>query len=776
MDEQTLKDRILNSRYKLIRKLGEGGMSIVYLGEDLALSRRVAVKILKFEYLNEENLLDNFKTEARAVAKLSHENIVKVYDVGVDGDINYIIMELLENMTLKDFIKELNKRHEYMKNRDIVHIALQIALALQSAHDNGVIHKDIKPQNIIVSEGLKIKVADFGIAQFINQSTKIKLDREVGSVHYSSPEQLKCQIVDSRSDIYSFGILLYELSTGKLPFNGDVDVQVALKHLEANFISPSILNSKLNPVIEKIIHYATKREKRERFQSMNDIIQLLDILYLKPNEAFDFTLQYPELEEMYSDENEDDVKVYDIGNKKSERKFDYKTPEEEIYEECTEYEEDDSDVKISEPISAQEDFDSIDDELDGQDQIYDEKIKNNSNPNIEYIYRQREDDGDADGDLNEEGTGVFTMILKFGVVILIGIIIGALALLFIFLPKIKDAQDDQPFVLDHIEGRNFTEASDLLMKKGLMINKLKVEPSETVGENVIISQSPDEGTTVKRGQTINVIVSSGRSPIIMPNLKQKTLKEAQIRLENARLGNVSIVEEYNLLPKGMVISQKPIAEQEVYSDTLIELVVSKGPENPEISMPNLLGRTKEEATSLLKELNLDLGTITPAYSQEKEGIVIEQSVKVGERVKEGVKIDFKISMGPELDAQGNPKKPENPEEKPQETPQDTSAQNGNADAPSSNGNEQVKPNPENKPNQQTSNAQVKTFYVPLGTENPSYDIKVTVIKDGSESVIYEKTHKKEEEMVEINIKGSGVMKLRFYIDNELKKETEENFN
>src|SRR6056297_2400819 len=265
-----MNKEILGNRYEIIKKIGEGGMARVYKAKDNLLNRYVAIKVLKSELNNDFDFVNKFDKEAKAAASLSHPNIVNVYDVGEDDEIKYIVMELLEGTTLKDIILS---DPEYLDNNDIIY---QIASALEHAHENNIIHRDIKPENIIIDNNNSVKVADFGIARAVTTSTIVNTKRVLGSVHYSSPEQARGGVVDKRTDIYSLGILIYELATKRLPFDGDSEISIALQHIKGQVLNPSEINENLSPGLEKIILKAIRKNPEERYSSAFELLSDLD--------------------------------------------------------------------------------------------------------------------------------------------------------------------------------------------------------------------------------------------------------------------------------------------------------------------------------------------------------------------------------------------------------------------------------------------------------------------------------------------------------------------
>ncbi len=264
--------RLLAGRYELLEKIGDGGMAVVYKAKDKLLNRYIAIKILRPEFTKDASFVENFKRESQAAAGLTHQNIVGVYDVGREGNINYIVMELIDGRTLNEIIAE----RAPMDYREVIDISRQVASALKVAHKNKIIHRDIKPHNIMVTSDGVVKLADFGIAKAVNDATLSTGSKIIGSVHYFSPEQARGNYVDERSDIYSLGIVMYEMLTGKVPFDGDNPVTVALKHINEEITPPSKLVDGIPPALEQAVLKATNKFQTNRFNSAEELIEELD--------------------------------------------------------------------------------------------------------------------------------------------------------------------------------------------------------------------------------------------------------------------------------------------------------------------------------------------------------------------------------------------------------------------------------------------------------------------------------------------------------------------
>ena len=288
-----MASRVLSGRYELLEKIGDGGMAVVYKGKDKLLNRFIAVKILRPEFTKDATFVENFKRESQAAAGLSHPNIVGVYDVGREGNINYIVMELIEGDTLNKIIE----REAPMDYRKVIDISKQVASALRIAHKNKIIHRDVKPHNIMITNDGVVKLADFGIARAVNDATLSTGSKIVGSVHYFSPEQARGNYVDERSDIYSLGIVMYEMLTGKVPFDGDNPVTVALKHINEEIVPPIELEPGIPPALNRCVMKATNKFQTNRYANADELIEDLDNISFVTNVAGPGLFENTDIEE-----------------------------------------------------------------------------------------------------------------------------------------------------------------------------------------------------------------------------------------------------------------------------------------------------------------------------------------------------------------------------------------------------------------------------------------------------------------------------------------------
>ncbi|MEG2108258.1 MAG: Stk1 family PASTA domain-containing Ser/Thr kinase, partial [Clostridium sp.] len=491
-----MNGEVLGDRYELLEKIGEGGMAVVYKARCNKLNRFVAVKILKDEYSDNEEIVKKFKKEATAIAKLSDNNIVNVLDVGTEGDINYIVMELVEGKTLKEVIGQFGN----LNYDTAITIANQVAKALDCAHRNNIIHRDIKPQNILVTEEGLVKVTDFGIAKSSDSATLTNTSTILGSAHYFSPEQAKGAFIDERTDIYSLGIVMYEMVTGKLPFEADSPVTIALKHLQEEVVPPKELNNRVPESLNKVILKCMEKDADNRYQNVKELIADLQKIKANPDtligeeelqaqETAQHTIVMNAVKEPVISEN---TETNDLAD--------------EYYDD--EYEDEDGDY-----------YDEDEDEFD--DRKKDKTKKKNK--------------------------GLFIGIGAAIIVILLGV--GAF---FMFSGGSTSKKVDVP----NFVGMTMDEANKAANALDLKVVKVK-EVKNEAKTGTIIESNPTAGTAVDKGSTIEVTVSGG-DKIFMPNVTEDSRDDAKNKLESLGLTNITINTDYSDdIPEGKVISQDP---------------------------------------------------------------------------------------------------------------------------------------------------------------------------------------------------------------------------
>ena len=602
-------------RYEILGKVGAGGMSDVYKAKDLTLGRFVAIKVLKAEFSEDINFVTKFRSEAQAAAGLEHPNIVNIYDVGSENGLHYIVMEYVEGITLKTYIEKKGQ----LSFKEAVSIAIQVGRGIEAAHNKNIVHRDIKPQNIMISTEGKVKVTDFGIARAATSNT-ISSD-VMGSVHYSSPEQARNGFVDGKSDIYSLGIVMYEMVTGRVPFDGDTTVAVAIQHLQEEMVPPSVYAPNLPISMEKIILKCTQKNPDRRYASMTALLADLRKALISPNE--DFVVMVPLA-------NQDKTRVIgadDLNQIKKQTANVYVDP---------------ASIKIQEPV--------IDDDEDEDD----------------------DDDMDDDGDINPKMEKAITIMgIAAGVVIIIIIIYLCITLAGGMKSnkdkssntettktetQTGDSQTTQTtqikdgVVVPSLTGKTMDQAKQEINGTGLGIKQAGTASSDTVEKGQIISQDPQDGKTVEKNTTIEVIISSGsagnsENAVDIPNVVGQSETDASAAL-TAKGFNVTKTTSYSSsVAEGYVISQTPNGNTQGKEGDTIALEISLGSEK--ITVPDVVSgyKSEQQAREILSQFNVSTDT---KYSDTvDEGIVMAQSLAEGTQADPGASITITVSLGAE---------------------------------------------------------------------------------------------------------------------------------
>lgn len=606
---------LIGDRYEILDKIGTGGMSDVYKAKDHKLNRFVAVKVLKQEFSENTNFVSKFRVEAQAAAGLMHPNIVNVYDVGEEDGIYYIVMELVEGITLKNYIEKKSR----LSIKEAISIAIQVSMGIEAAHNNHIIHRDIKPQNIIISKDGKVKVTDFGIAKAATSNTITS--NVMGSVHYTSPEQARGGFSDEKSDIYSLGCTMFEMLTGHVPFDGETTVAIAIKHIQEEMPSPREYVSEIPLCVEKIIFKCTQKSPDRRYQSMSELIVDLKKSLITPDEDFVTMVDVDasaatkaiteedmaEIKEKTGSINVDEVhmRLNEDAARNKGRQKPLRTWEDE-YEDEDEYEEDD------------EDEDEEDDEYDDDDM----------DPKMERI----------------------TTILAIVAAVIIGIIALVLVANAVGIFKGKDTDQDQEEAVKDIEmvsviGMDI-EVAKVTLKELYVEVETTYEESDEVEENKVISQSINAGEMVAQGTKITLVVSSGTNAIDVPDVTGKARDEAISQLEAAGFRVTTDTDYDDEVEEGYVISQSPKGSEKAAKTSTVTLIVSIGPETKKTDVPDLRGLSESAAKDKLSQSNLKAGTVSEEYSDSvTKGLVISQSYSPGMEVEEGTAVNFVLSLG-----------------------------------------------------------------------------------------------------------------------------------
>ncbi len=590
--------RILAGRYELLENIGEGGMAVVFKARDRLLSRFVAVKILRPEYTKDSVFVESFRRESRTAASLVHPNIVNVYDVGKEGNIYYIVMELIEGRPLSEIIKE----EAPMDPHKAADITKQVASALAMAHKHQLIHRDVKPHNIMLTnDGGIAKITDFGIAKAVNTETLVGEQKEavMGSVHYFSPEQARGGYVDEKSDIYSLGIVLYEMLTGKVPFDGDTAVAVAVKHMNEDMIPPSQLQPDIPSDLENIVMKATNKLQTGRYRSADEMITALNFVKYSRSSA----------SKTLSDRN--------ASGKSSKG-------------------------GLQAALFGRNRGAQVDESLANSAQ--------NATSETEDEELQKSENYDSKPEVNRK-------TFNWAYVI---VIIAAIALAFpassllknIISSKSNDViKPGEEIRAPSVVNLSIEEANSQLKALGLSVEIEFELQSPDYPAGVIMSQTPAEGALIKAGQTIRVSVSKGVVDGEVPSVIGKTLNNARITLETYKYNVGTVDEEINeSVPKGSIISQDPAAGTKLAAGSLVNLVVSKGSEkDASRDSLNLIGMSLEAARQTLTELELVEGSVKYENSDSLPAdCIISQDPPVGRPLEKGATVNLVVSNGPEI--------------------------------------------------------------------------------------------------------------------------------
>lgn len=582
---------ILGNRYQLKDLIGVGGMAKVYKATDRLLQREVAIKVLKDQYEEDDEFVKKFSNEALSAARLSHVNIVSVYDIGEDliagKKIHYIVMEYVDGETLKDLI---NKNNNGLSNHDIIDYSVQIAQALSSAHQSNIVHRDIKPQNILMDKYGLLKVTDFGIARVSTNATITYTSSILGTVHYISPEQAKGKFVDEKSDLYSLGVVMYEMATGKVPFDADNSVGIAVMHIQDEPVEPKALNENLSDRLNKIIMKLLEKNPQDRFTNAKEVIRALD------------------------DEN------YDIGDVKKEQTA--KIPVVEENQETTF-------IPIVEDDIRKNDEEEV--------VVEDEKAQENDNQieENEAVYISPGDD-DKKPKKNKKKRKIWPIFL-----LVLALVLGG----FYYVRSSNSNMVEVPTVLNLSED----EAVKLLKSKNLKANVSRYAESNNYSEGKVMEQDPTPKTKVKPYSTVNLVISQGRE-VEVPDLSNMTIDQAEESLKELGLSLGKTNSEYSdTVEKDKIISQSPREGDTVQSGSEIDINVSLGQKEPEVknvSVPNLVGQTEDNAISIAEDSGISVRNINYEYSDTVEkGIVISQSISSNTEVAENSQIDLVVSNG-----------------------------------------------------------------------------------------------------------------------------------
>ena len=574
-------NKIICNRYKILDHLGTGGMATVWLGYDTILDRQVAIKTFKID-ANDEDAVKRFNREAKAVTSLSHPNIVSIYDVENEGEFYYLILEYVEGMTLKDYMIK-NPR---IPIETIVHIAKQIAAGLSHAHQNGIIHRDIKPQNILMNENLTCKITDFGIARAYGDTTLTQTNQMLGTVYYLSPEQARGNVATAQSDIYSLGILIFEMITGQIPFKGESAVAIALKHLQEELPDIDKFRDNIPQSVKNIVLQATMKNPNERYISSKELFEDLSTV-LNPERLHE--------------------------NKYTGFKIPTEPAQNNNYNQTQYIDRNPIDVP-----HGYSDYNSYNEEDDYYD--YEENQRQNNNNNRGYQNKQYKNSYNSVSKKNEKEETSKAKHIFLAIIAIVAIIVGAF---FTYNYLIGANSVSAP----DVRNKTLEEAKVTIVKAGLEVGDITEVASDDVKEKTVIDSDPKAGKKVRKGSKVDLRVSSGKKTVDMPNFVG--MDEDNVKRNASKLGfkNITVEKvESDRFDTGKVVSQNIPAGTEIVPKEK-ELIIQVSSGKKKVSMPNLVGEDISRAESVIASYGFKNVSYKEEYSDKEAGTVISQSIK-----------------------------------------------------------------------------------------------------------------------------------------------------
>ena len=626
----------LMNRYEILQTIGAGGMAEVYKAKDTALNRLVAVKVLRREYSTDEKFVERFRVEAQSAAGLSHPNIVSVYDVGEENGIYFIVMELVDGITLKDYIVKKGK----LQIREALNISVQIAQGLSAAHANGIIHRDIKPQNIIISRAGKVKVTDFGIAKMAGSNTMTTT--AAGTVSYISPEQARGGYSDERSDIYSLGITMYEMLTGQVPYEGETNIAVALLHIQGDMVPPKNLEPSIPESFNKIILKCTQKKPERRYAKARDLIADLRMVLTNPDGEYVEIASAGVVSDGTINMDEDELTAIKEAARKEEL----------------------SRAGIGEQEVKKDSITNKEPEKIVSDEIGKKKSGVSQDTSIEDI------DDDMDSSLGK----VLMILGVIGFIILVIVVLAFAAMAsgllkgsFSFFGK--KAQTETKVVTESIsetltETKTETETKLAFMTMPNLIDSTEKEARKLLKDidvkfeieegksdyyeaGKIYDQYPDAGTTLSEGDTVTIYVCTGSETFELTDVSGMDYNQASDKLRSLGLSVYLEFENSDSVSKDLVIRTYPEAGSSVSEGSTITIYASEGPEVRTSTVPDLRGYELDTAISMIEEAGLTYNGKSSDYSDTyDEGTVMDQSLSPDSTVNEGTNITLVVSMGP----------------------------------------------------------------------------------------------------------------------------------
>ena len=582
----------LDGRYSIESLVGVGGMANVYRGTDVKTGNQIAVKVLKDEFLDNEELVRRFKNESKAISILSHPNIVKVYDVSVTDKLQYIVMEYVDGITLKEYLKQ---RGGALTWKETVHFATQVLSALQHAHSKGIIHRDVKPQNIMLLADGSIKMMDFGIARFSRAQSQTVSDKAIGSVHYISPEQAKGERTDARTDIYSVGVMLYEMLSGRLPFDGDGAVSIAIMQISEKPKPQAEIAPKTPAGLRQITEKAMEKDPDKRYQSAQEMLAAIE--EFKRNPSIQFAYEYRSAE----DNPERNINRVVSNTKSSPKSTSIHTG--------------------------------------------DARRVGTSNPGRSKSAKKKK----------KASKGFSLLPIFFGMAV--AFVIGAAILIYLIFTNSSNLLFSNRADVQVISFVGMTKDEFLATDYNSLLRAEFPEEYSSEPAGTIIRQTPKAGRTVKEKQRIVLTVSLGTQYVTIPETKNMVAEDAEQTLKDMGLRVTKKPMSDNSVANGAVVYTQPAAGETVEGDSTVILYVSRSEVSKESQVPSLTGKTIEEARNEVKGLNLSIRTIEQA-SEQPAGTVLSQSPDAGSTVRKSSVITLVVSTGvPEVVATPEPVEP-----------------------------------------------------------------------------------------------------------------------
>ncbi|MDD2969327.1 MAG: Stk1 family PASTA domain-containing Ser/Thr kinase [Lachnospiraceae bacterium] len=594
---------LIGDRYEILEKIGTGGMSDVYKAKCHKLNRFVAVKILKQEFSENTNFVHKFRIEAQAAAGLMHPNIVNVYDVGEENNIYYIVMELVEGITLKKYIEKKAR----LSVKEAISIAIQVSMGIEAAHNNRIIHRDIKPQNIIISREGKVKVTDFGIAKAATSNTITS--NVMGSVHYTSPEQARGGYSDEKSDIYSLGITLFEMLTGRVPFNGETTVAIAIKHIQEEMPSPRDYVPEIPVSVEQIVFKCTQKSPDRRYHNMAELISDLKKSLIHPDENFVKIVNLAAQEETRMVPDQDVIAIKQRSEKPAPKSEGMRLKEQQV-------------------TQAPKKTSSVSTKKKQRPVVVEEADEEEYDPRMERI------------------TTALTII--------VAVVIGCILLFFagraVGLFPTQEAQESEVVqkesqTMPEVIGKSLDEARTALEAAGITYTT-EYDISTEYDKNTVMDSSVAAGETVTTEMSVIITVSAGENGVKVPDVTGLSEAEATAALEKEGFAVKKATSVSDETAKGDVISQEPEAGAIADRNDYVTLTISTGGSNEKVEMPDVLGMTETQAKAVLVAAGFVCTTVTEVEDIEYEaGTVCYQSYTGGSMQTLGTDVELRLSLG-----------------------------------------------------------------------------------------------------------------------------------